>query len=424
MGYGNDYPLTDEEYELLLESQYSMDSYGSGDLFQMFKAAFPNYLTDLNRNIQVLYDTFHLVSRRRYKKLGKHPELEATANRLGFGMLLRHALEVISIDVTIKNGIDANGKTVHERLCALQGQNIPDYSKEKERVLFTMLNVTNDIAHPRVNADLLSYEELKELYQNSFQPVIEAHLEQKCKRNVKKYLTTINEQLRGFKVSNGITRTLILGCLIRQLTECTVNLWCFNNSMLPTDASTAEYPIKMGRLLATLDHIARSQSNYGFGISAMTTEVIDALFELKNASNGLMHVAPDKVTLRSIKQHHRALVPLYGKVTVECSPSSLEAKLDTGVGKRRALFTMLLCGFFGWTGAHHFYAGNTVKGIFFLLTLGCGIGPMGSLIYLWDGSFESKKWGKLPKTKLISFFSSVFVILHIVALIMLYKALK
>lgn len=413
MEYENNYSLYEEDDDLLLEEEY-LDTYTVSDVsFLAFKEVFPSYLTDLNSKIKVLYDTYHLISKKRYTKLSKYPELEETANRLGFGMLLRHALEVISIDVAMKNGIEANSKNVSERLNALKGQNIPGYSKDKEKLLFIMLDLTNEIAHPHVIGNALPYEEFRDMYERGFRYAIEDHIAQECKRNVKKYLTAINDRLSNFSVRDDITRTLILGCLVRQLTECTVNLWGFNNKIVPTDASTAENPIKLSLVLSQLGRIARANTNNGFGTSAMTPEVIDTLFTLKNTSNGLMHVTPGNIHLRSIRQQRKALTDLYYKVTVECSPSSLEAKLDTDIGKRRALITTVLCGLFGWTGAHHFYAGNIGMGVFFLLTFGCVIGPLGSLASLWDGSFESKKWGKLPKTKLVSFLTYVFLGLHL-----------
>lgn len=402
-----------DEDDSLFDDEYLDSTSISTCQFEAFKSVFPNYLADLNHTIKMLYDTYHLISKKRYSKLSNKPELYETARRLGFGMLLRHALEVISIDVTLQNGIDPNGKNVSERLNALKGQNIPGYSREKEELLFIMLEVTNEIAHPHVISGFCSYEQLDEFYQKGFRLAIEDHLARDCKRNVRKYLTVIYERLNNFDVRDDITRTLTLGCLVRQLTECTTNLWGFNNRLVPTDASTAEHPVKLGLVLSQLGRIARSNTNNGFGTSAMTGEVIDTLFKLKNTSNGLMHVTPDSITLRSIKKHRKELSALYYKVTVECSPSSLEMKLDTSVGKRRALITTVLCGLFGWTGAHHFYAGNIGMGIFYLLTFGCVIGPLGSLAFLWDGSFESKKWGKLPQSKLVSFLTYVFLALHL-----------
>jgi hypothetical protein len=106
-------------------------------------------------------------------------------------MLMRHALEAISVDLMIRNKIEATDKTVSERLGRLEGQIIPEYDKETARVLYTALNLTNEIAHPYLTTDVHSYEELCKFYKERFEPVILRYMGIASKRRIRKYLADI-----------------------------------------------------------------------------------------------------------------------------------------------------------------------------------------------------------------------------------------
>ena len=127
-----------------------------------------------------------------------------------------------------------------------------------------------------------------------------------------------------------------------------------------------------------------------------------------------MHVAPDKIDVRCIKLQRKLMESLYHNVTVECSPEALDMKLFPHLATKKTMVTTVLCGFLGWFGVHHFYAGNVFRGLFYLLT--CGgflVGPLVSLANLWNGSFETRKWGKMPKSGWTSFVALIFGALHI-----------
>lgn len=405
----DDYDSSDNEFSLYDHSRdYS---------FEEFKKQNPSYLENLNNRIKLLYNTYDAMDRKRYAKLGENREQNEIACWIGMGMLMRHALEVVSIDVALKNGIEVGGKSVHERLSAMQGQVLSGYSKEKEVVLFKTLDLTNKIAHPHVTSkEKLSYHDFRKFYHDSFKGMIESHILHTDRRDVKKYLSALKQRMDDFNIGDKITRALILGCFIRQLTECTVNLWCYNYQLPPTDISTAENPLSLSRVLITLSYIARQRKKTAFGSSAMTTEVVDTLYRLKNASNNLMHVTPESIKIRCIEKYGKDLKELHASVMCECSPDALEMKFDKTKQEKTTLITTLLCGFFGWFGVHHFYGGNIGKGVAFLLFGGFLIGPIVSLSGIYNGNFHTKKWGALIKTKWTSFLSSVFIILHLIFL--------
>lgn len=384
--------------------------------FDAFKKNNPTYLEDLNNRIKHLYSIYKLICGKRFSKIAQNQEYNETACRMGFGMLLRHALEVISIDILLRCGIEVGNKTVFERLTKLNGQIISGYDRQKDAVLHQALDLTNEIAHPHLIGSSNSFKTLCDFYQTSFKDVMEQQILQTKRRDVKKYLRVLKKELDNYRIQNKTTYNLISGCLVRHLTECAVNLWCYNYSLVPTDASTFENQINLSGELTVLSQIAKENRNTGFGSSALTVEVVGVLFELKNTSNSMMHVNPESIRIKNIHFLGKESRGLYTKITSECSPYALDIKLNKPVSDTPSLVTTVLCGFLGWFGVHHFYAGNIFKGIVSLLFCGFIIGPFISLNNLRTGNFNTKKWGTLPKTRLTSFLSVVFMLLHIALL--------
>ena len=334
----------------------------AGRSFENFKARNPYYLVDLNDCIKNLYSLYDMISRKRYSKL-EHNE---TIMRLGFGMLMRHALEAISVELMIRNKLDAKGKTVHQRLSILNGQIIPGYSKETEKILFDALALTNEVAHPHVTTNVHAYEELHNFYTGQFEAVIRYYAANSSKRRIRNYLAAIHKRLNNFSVRDKITRTLMLGCLVRQLTECTTNRWCYSKELVPTDDSTQNDPIGISLRLTDLNRIVRDEySKFGHSVSTLDKKVIRSLFAMKNVSNCLMHVTADDIRLGFLKQKGKELRSLHYDVVSQCSPGALELKFDVTARNWKTFWATVLCGLLGWTGAHHFYAGNTGRGFAF-----------------------------------------------------------
>lgn len=388
MSFYVDY-LSEDDYD-------SYDDFSVGYSFDTFKSQNHTYLEKLNRRTALLYRTYSALYASHYAKLKADPQLEETANLLGFGILMRHALEAISIDLVKRAGLDAGGKTVQERLKAIEGQIISGYTHEQEQTLFNMMGKTSKIAHPHITEELPTFNSFVDLYNSNVRSLIDFHMKLTADKNIRQFLKSMIERMDNFSLKDRITRTLTLGNLIRQLTECTTNLWCYNFRIVPTDASTSENQIALSQVLNQLRDIAKANRNTGFGASSMSSETIHTLTELKNASNALMHVAHNEIGLFTIWKNGRNIRTLHTAIVAECSPRALEVKSDSSVQKKTELTLTLLCGFFGWFGVHHFYAGNILKGIFFLLTFGgLLIGPPINLINIYRGRFRTKKWGQL-----------------------------
>ena len=232
--------------------------------------------------------------------------------------------------------------------------------------------------------------------------------------SIKKYLKALQKELNAFDLRRTYPRLLILGCLMRQLTECVVNLWCFNLGLLPTDAPLVDDYIDLRTALLNLQYVAENSTKTAFGKSSLTTDVINTLFELKNTSNAFMHVDAEAIDIANLKKHGEALNGLAAKITNQCSPYALELKLDSSKQDGAAVKVTLLCGLFGWLGVHHFYAKNIFRGILFLLTFGLGgLGTLYNLNQLRSGAFFSQKWGTLAKTRWSTVLAVLFMALHI-----------
>lgn len=426
--YSDDYL---EEFE---DVSYTVNS---GLTFKDFQAKNPRYLVDLDAYIKDLYSIYDIISRKRYAKL-KDNEI---VQRLGFGMLIRHGLEAISVDLMIRNKIEAVDKTVSKRLSMLDWQILPEYDRKTARVLFDALDLTNEIAHPCVTSEVRSYAELCKFYRERFEPVLAWYMGKASKWRIRRYLKAIHKRLDNFSVRDSITRTLMLGCIVRQLTECAVNRWSYSKGLVPTDSSTRENQFGIhDRLCDLRDIVRREKTNPSGSVTAIDEKTIQALFSMKDASNCLMHVEPDNIRLSFLKQKGKELKRLYYDVVSQCSPGALELKFDASARKWKTFWVTLLCGLAGWTGAHHFYAGNTGKGIAFLVLYGTligptlggymvgtagfttfllGLGPALGLLAISSGDFHTRKWGTLYKTGFSSFLCKVFAVLHLVALYLL-----
>lgn len=395
-----------------------VENESAGYSFDAFRSKHPAYLENLRNRTAILYRTYVVLHGSHYSKLKKDPQMEETASLLGYGLLMRHALEAISIDLVRRAGLEAQEKTANTRLKALEGQTISGYNRDQEQKLFYILDKTNQIAHPHVIETAPSYESFVNLYTTTFRPLIDFHIGLTTNRSIKRYLRAIQKRLDNFNLKESITRTLTLGNLVRQLTECTANLWCYNNSFVPTDMSTFENQISLSSVLTQLGRIAKINRDSGYGTSSMTCETITALFSLKNTSNALMHVTHDEISLFKIRREGRKLRALHTSIVCECSPDALASKIDPSVRNKNITKLTLLCGFFGWFGVHHFYAGNILMGILFLLT--CGgflVGPIVSLVNICCGNFRTKKWGDLNKASKANIALAIaFIVLYIVLL--------
>lgn len=396
--------------------------------FEIFQKKHPDYQKKLQAYMEDLSKLYHMVSNEQYRKIKKDARLSVIAYDLGFGMLMRHALEAISVDIYMLGGGIPDKEMVHDRLEFLRGWIIPAsrdgvkinlYDVRKDIILRKALNLTNMTAHPHVIGESTSYIELHRFYEDVFSGVVQEHIEGSGNRAIRRYLRKLKSCLDDFNIMDRLPRTLLLGCLVRQLTECSTNWWCWEQKMVPTDMSTRENPITISRRLTELSMMIPEKKLFGRSKNALTQDAISTLFTLKNASNHLMHMPKGYVQLGDVLRYGRELAKLNPLVQAECSPGAMMMKFDMKLRRKRTCVTMLLCGLFGWAGAHEFYVGNILYGIFYplmyvvltgftfnpaRLALGTSYAlfdfiflllPFGELCQMDQKKFISEKWGKI-----------------------------
>lgn len=421
------------------------DEIQSGYSFEKFKTDYPKYLDSLNNYMKLIYNAYVLIHNKRFLKIKKSPQCLEIASKCGFGMLMRHAMETIVTSIATENGVEVGGRSVFERLAVLKGQNIPGYDNSKKAVLSKLLDLTNEIAHPHVlHTNTTTYAQLQSFYSDSFKNILETHIlyiadimkksrtqdfgitkeVSKSRKQAYKYLSVLKNQLDNFNVFNKTTNILTQGCLVRQLTECTANLWGYNYGIVPTDVSTFENQINLGKVLDSLAHISRANRRTAFGSSALTSQVVSDLYDLKAVSNSIMHV--DKFATGNLAKQGSELSKYYKVVKSECSPHVMNKKLSEAdslsstprkkVREKSPLLTTLLCGMLGWLGAHHFYMGSIAKGIIYLLFGGFIIGPTLDLLRILKGKFRNSRGLRMKKTPLSSLFAFILLAIHLFVL--------
>lgn len=413
------------------------------------------YLEGLNAYISFVYNTYMLVCDNKFSKIAADSDAAEFTSRLGFGMLIRHAVEAITSSLATEIGIDPSDKTVDERLSLLKGHIVCGYDRKIEQTLYDAKQFANSVAHPNIKGShLSSFEELYNFYDNEFRFVIDWYIDNMralsvvkfgshtdintihFRKTVYKYLIGIKSRIEKFNIKDKVTHTLLRCCLIRQLTECTVDLWVYNQGLsLRNEASPDSLHIK----LLALSQIAETNKEH----SALSPAIVTLLFELKNGSNCLMHI--DNFNIKYILKKRAEIVDLHPLIEWECSPDIIKAKFAAvkGAGHQRqskpGIISLILCGLTGWFGTHHFYSGNIGKGISSLLLgvwgafigfvaytdsinsrwialflcLGSLIAPLVSLYNMREGEFRSKKWGKYPITKFANILSLLLAALHI-----------
>ncbi len=412
------------------------------------------YLEGLNAYISFAYDTYILVCDNKFSKIAQNRKMAEFTNKLGFGMLLRHAVEAITSSLAAEIGIDPSDKTVDERLIALKGHIVCGYDTKIEQTLYRAKQLANEVAHPNLSSKPNdSFMDLMNFYHNHFREVLDWYIANMrtlsvrkfgsytgsntvhFRKTVYKYLIALKARMEKFSIKEKVTYTLLRGCLIRQLNECAVNLWAYNQGLEPNNSDSV--PESLHLKLISLSHLASNN-----GHSVLNQVVVDNLFKIKDVSNCLMHI--DNFNINYIISKQEEIVNLHPLVERECAPDVIKAKFATvkGVGRQRqskpGLISLLLCGLAGWFGAHHFYSGNIKTGVAFLIQsiwcifigvstflgeippiaslifcLGTMISPLISLFGMFNGTFRSNKWGFYLDTSLSASLALAFGAFHI-----------
>ena len=195
--YLNKYLDDEDRAEYASDTVYNLDGF-VGISFHTFQMQNPCYMQDLRSRMTLLSECYDMVSRKRYARLRKNLLHMETIHRLGYGMLMRHAMEAISVDLYGLCGGTPGKETVHERLEAIKGRTVPCrrgdtsknlYDDRKDRILREALNLTNEIAHPHVIGRDHTYEDLCRFYENQFCDVIREHIQGTKRRGIRKYLS-------------------------------------------------------------------------------------------------------------------------------------------------------------------------------------------------------------------------------------------
>jgi len=426
--------------------EHDEDSYNeqsqSGYPFEKFKTDYPNYLDSLNSYQVLIYNTYILVHNKRFLKIKKYPDCLEVAQKCGLGMLMRHALETISTSIATENGIEVGARSVFDRLNAIKGQNITGYDDEKKKILFKLLDLTNEISHPHVlHANGPTFDQLQNFYKTQFSRILNYHITyiadliqnsrsrdfgitkeiMKSRKQTHKYLLIIQKSIENFNIFSKETNILIQGCLVRQLTECTANLWAYNYEIVPTDVSSMENQISLSKILSSLANICKYGKKTAFGTSALTQQVVNSLYAIKDASNSLMHV--EKFAASDLSKMGKYLSDLYKTIKIECSPHVMKTKLNgaENIGKaprkkvreKSPTIATLLCGVLGWLGAHYFYMGRIFKGILYILFGGFIIGPTLDLCTILKGRFRNKRGFRMRNTQLSAALALILLIAHL-----------
>ncbi len=285
--------------------------------FQKFKQAHKAYPEMLCKRWRLLYKTYRRLRLMPFSRLSENP----LACSLGFGILMRHGVEGMVISNALLHRINPAGKTMAQLMDAMGGK-IPHRT-----LLDKARKMTNGIAHPYVTEDRLpSFSQMNAFYQASFKAVLDAHLLdlkkikrgalRKSAKRASRYLSVIKRQLEHFSFCHSLTATLLRGCLVRQLTECAANFWCWQWGILPTDASTEENPLELSGVLTALAESAKGSRFHGR---------IAHLFELKNLSNALMHADP--FDLKIVLRRGKALAKSHRLIKEACCPRVLKKRL-------------------------------------------------------------------------------------------------
>ena len=256
---------------------------------------FAKYRSDMLKFLDEIYSG---IKKNNYRNIESNATCFEIAYKCAYGALLRHALECILHDKAKEINIIPEGRSSDELLTFIIDNYFVD-GKTKD-TFYDAKSITNKLTHIKHFSDSkVTFESCQEFYNQRFKQIIESHLSSNKKRK-QVYLRKIYDQLENFNIKNRITSTLLLGSVMRQILECIVDLWLYNQKLLPEDDR-----ITIKDKLYILNEILRNpetgRPNYTFG-------TINNLHSIRKAVNQAMHVAPDNVMniskIRSVLMAH------------------------------------------------------------------------------------------------------------------------
>ena len=209
------------------------------------------------------------------------------AYKCAYGILLRHAMECILHDKVRECGVFPQGRTADELIqYAIDNSS---FNKKTKKIFDDIRRVTNNLTHinhftnPKIEPELnhftnqeITFESCQEFYNDNFKEIIEDHL-YLSQRN-QDYLHLVYIQLENFDLNNSLTSTLLLGNIMRQISECLVDLWRYNEESENGESAG---------IFKKIEDLRTGNRKY------ITTSTIDNLHTIRKAVNQAMHVPSD-----------------------------------------------------------------------------------------------------------------------------------
>ena len=265
-----------------------------------------------------LNEIYSNIKKNRYINIEENASNREIAYKCAYGALLRHALECILHDKAKEIHIITERRSSDELLTFIIDNCFFDL-KMKE-TFYEAKRITNKLTHIEHFSDSeITFESCQKFYYQKFKPIIESHLTSNKKRN-QFYLQEIYDQLENFSIKDRLTSTLLLGSVMRQILECIVDLWVYNEGLACEERANIK---------DKLDILKSHSLEAGKKKSYISDYTLDNLHSIRKAVNQAMHVSPDNDM--NISKIHSALMAQTGALDVEMEmPTDEQILISTG----------------------------------------------------------------------------------------------
>ena len=281
----------EEERNMAPDNEFANNSSNATNQGHSSQTSGSNFASDRSSVLKRLNEVYSFVKKRKYRKIEESTDCRELAYKCAYGTLLRHALECIVHDKAREIHVITEGRSSDELLSFII-DNYP-FDVNTKKIFYDAKFITNKLTHiEHFSYSQITFESCQEFYNKRFKKIIEAHLSSNKKRT-QSYLRKIYEQLEDFDVKSRITSTLLLGSVMRQLLECIVDLWLYNESLVCE--GKANIKDKLDVLRFYLQNVGPKQTYY-------TYSTLDNLHAIRIAVNQAMHVSPDnKMNISKIR---------------------------------------------------------------------------------------------------------------------------
>ena len=253
-----------------------------------------NFASEHSLIMNKMYDVYSYLRKRKYHTIEENSDYREVAYRCAYGVLLRHALECMLHDKAKEIHVITERRS-SDQLLTFIIDNYPFDSKTK-KVYYDAKFITNKLTHiDHFSDSRITFESCREFYNNVFKSVIETHLSSgKVKKH--SYLRKIYDELENFNIKNRITETLLLANLMRQLLECIVDLWLYNENAFRVNWNDeCGVKEKLDMLKALLESEHSKKMYYAYSTH-------NNLHAIRKAANQALHVSSNnKMNITKIR---------------------------------------------------------------------------------------------------------------------------